>query len=180
MQPNNAAIKIEENILEKAKQNDRPSLEAIFQQFIGVNEKIHFAEYMGQNGIILLVEHNFACITEKRVISLRVGTFGEVFYQDAFLEDLNSSAIYQPSIFGLYVMAILFIIFTYGIGLLFLPLIVKWYYKVNKCGVVFVIKQGLSVYVFVNRNKLTRANVLWRVCAHARESRAGMAPVKTS
>lgn len=190
MDINTTKITIAENILERAKQNDRQALELMFQQFIGGNEKIQFMEYMGQRGIFLFIDHNFACLTEKRIMSLKVGSFGEVFYQDAFLEDLNSSAIYQPSIFGLYVAVFLTIVIllflgitfipaagiigvliTLVLGFLLVPLIVKYYYRLNKCGVVFIIKQGLSVFVFVNRSKLTRANVLWRVCAHLRENR---------
>lgn len=192
MDINTNKITIEQNILERAKQNDRQALETMFQQFIGGNEKIQFMEYMGQRGLFIFIDHNFACLTEKRIMSLKVGSFGEVLYQDAFLEDLNSSAIYQPSIFGLYVavvvaLAILVflgitlipgggvigVLITLVLGVFLVPLIVKYYYRLNKCGVVFIIKQGLSVFVFVNRSKLTRANVLWRVCAHLRENRVG-------
>lgn len=192
MDINTTKITIEGNILERAKQNDRQALETMFQQFIGGHEKIQFMEYMGQRGLFIFIDHNFACLTDKRIMSLKVGAFGEVFYQDAFLEDLNSSAIYQPSIFGLYVTVVVAIgillflaitlipgggvigvLITLVLGFFLVPLIVKYYYRMNKCGVVFIIKQGLSVFVFVNRSKLTRANVLWRVCAHLRETRVG-------
>jgi hypothetical protein len=192
MDINTTKITIADTILDRAKQNDRQALELMFQQFIGGNEKIQFMEYMGQRGFFLFIDHNFACLTEKRIMSLKVGSFGEVLYQDAFLEDLNSSAIYQPSIFGLYVVVILTILFLIWFGISFaaavgflgalvplvvgfflIPFIIKTYYRMNKCGVVFIIKQGLSVFVFVNRSKLTRANVLWRVCAHLRETRVG-------
>ena len=164
-------IEIEDSVLELAKRNDLQALELMFQQFIGGTENIQFMEYLGQYGFILNVSHSFVCVTEKRIISLRVGSFGEIIYQDAFIEDLNSSVIVQPSILGLYLLSIFLIVFTFGIAILLLPFIVKWYYKIRKCGMVFGIKEGISVYVFVNRNRLTRANVMWRICAQLREER---------
>lgn len=170
-------IEIEESLLDRAKKNDRAALEIIFQQFIGVDETIQFTEYLGQLGILIFVNHSFICLTDKRVMALRTGTFGEVLYQDAFLEDLNSFAIYQPSLFGLYVWSFFIIVFTFGIGILFIPLVVKWYYRMNKCGTLFNIKHGLSVYAFINRNKMSRANVMWRICAQLREGRVAVSAI---
>jgi hypothetical protein len=200
-------IQIEQNILELAKQNDFKALEIMFQQFIGSTEKIQFMEYLGQQGFILNLSHSFVCVTEKRIISLNVGSFGKILYQDAFIEDLNSSIIYQPSILGLYVTSIFLIIATLVtalyIGLpltrslfwpfseftsylitigvmictlafiffIMLPFVVRVYYKINKCGMVFSIKEGISVYIFANRSRLNRANVMWRICAQLREER---------
>ena len=164
-------IVIAAGVLDQAKMNNQEALKGIFQQFSGTDEQIKFAEYMGQHGIVIGVTHNFACLTDKRIISLKVGSFGEVLYQDAFIEDLNSGAIYQPSVLGLYILSAIVIIFTLGIGILLIPLIVKWYYKINKCGLVFFIKEGLSVYMFVNRNRMSRSNALWRLVSEVREGR---------
>ncbi len=164
-------LHIEESLLDRAKRNEREALELIFQQFIGVDEKIHFAEYLGQLGLVLFIDHSYVCLTEKRIIALKTASFGEVIYQDAFLEDLNSCVIYQPSIFWLYVWGFFLVVFTFGIGILFLPFLVRFYYRIKKCGSVFNIKQGISVYVFVNRNRMSRANVMWRICAQLREER---------
>jgi len=164
-------IKITDNILSLAKQNNQEALKTMFQQFLGKDEKIMFAEYMGQQGVIISVNHSFACLTEKRIISVQVGSFGHVLYQDAFIEDLNSGVIYQPSVLGLYIISIIVVIGTFGIGLLLIPFIVKWYYKIKKCGLVFIIKEGLSVYVFVNRNRMSRSNALWRITTDKREDR---------
>lgn len=184
-------IEIEDNVLQRAKQNDLDALEVMFQQFIGATERIQFMEYLGQYGIILSVSHSFVCVTEKRIVSLRVGSFGEIIYQDAFIEDLNSSIIVQPSILGLYVYSIIAflmvliglssvvpfliaVVLTLGIVALLIPFFVKWYYKIHKCGMVFNIREGISVYIFVNRNRLTRANVMWRICAQLREERVNL------
>ena len=184
-------IEIESNVLERAKQNDLSALEVVFQQFIGTAERIQFMEYLGQYGFILGVSHSFVCVTEKRVISLRIGSFGEIIYQDAFIEDLNSSVIHQPSILSLYVYSAIAAIFIFAglasvlstlvallltpVLLFFLiPFIVKLYYKIKKCGMVFNIREGISVYVFVNRNRLARANVMWRICAQLREERVSL------
>lgn len=164
-------IVISEGVLEQAKMNNQDALKSMFEQFSGSDEQIKFAEYMGQHGIIIGVTHSFACLTDKRVISLKVGSFGEVLYQDAFIEDFNSGAIYQPSILGLYILSAIVIIITWGIGILLIPLIVKWYYKVNKCGMVFFIKEGMSVYMFVNRNRMSRSNALWRLISEIRDER---------
>ena len=179
MQNQQSKLEIEESLLERAKNNDRAALETIFQQFIGVEETIQFTEYLGRLGLILFINHSFICLTDKRVMALTTGTFGEVLYQDAFLEDLNSFAIYQPSLFGLYVLGFFLIVFTFGIGLLFLPLLVKFYYRINKCGCLFNIKHGLSVYAFINRNRMSRANVMWRICAQLRQDRLATMPYTT-
>jgi len=197
-------IAIASNVLQQAKQNNQDALKTMFQQFLGTDEEIKFAEYMGQHGILISVTHSFACLTNKKIISLKVGSFGQVLYQDAFTEDLNSGAIYQPSLLGLYILfAIVFIfsypivgmiisfsvmtifpsymesnivmvisnIFIFGIIILLLQFTVKWYYKIKKCGIVFIIKEGLSVYIFVNRNRMSRANALWRLASEIREER---------
>lgn len=164
-------IEFAQSILDRAKLNDRDAIELMFRQFIGSDEKIHFCEYMGQFGVVISITHSFACVTDKRILSLKVGSFEEVVYQDAGLEDLNSGVIYQPSILGLYIIGGLVVLFTYGLGILLLPFVVKWYYKVNKCGLVGVVKEGLAVYVFVNRNRLVRANAMWRTCLELRDSR---------
>lgn len=164
-------IAIASGVLDQAKMNNQDALNSMFQQFSGTNEQIKFAEYMGQHGFLIGVTHSFACLTDKRIISLQVGSFGEVLYQDAFIEDLNSGAIYQPSVLSLYIFSAILIIFTLGIGLLLIPLVVKWYYKINKCGMVFFIKEGLSVYMFVNRNRMSRSNALWRLVSEIREGR---------
>jgi len=164
-------IVIAAGVLDQAKMNNQDALNSMFQQFLGTDEQIKFAEYMGQHGIIIGVTHSFACLTDKKIISLKVGSFGEVLYQDAFIEDFNSGAIYQPSVLGLYIISAIVVVFTFGIGLLLIPLIVKWYYQINKCGMVFFIKEGLSVYMFVNRNRMSRSNALWRLVSEIREGR---------
>ena len=75
-------IEIADNILQLAKQNNPDALEVMFHQFIGQTENIQFMEYLGQYGFIISVSHSFVCVTEKRIISLRVGSFGEIIYQD--------------------------------------------------------------------------------------------------
>lgn len=164
-------ITIASNVLHLAKQNNNDALTTMFQQFLGTDEEIKFIEYMGQQGVVISVTHNFACLTDKRIISLKVGSFGQVLYQDAFIEDLNSGAIYQPSVLGLYILSAFVVLFTFGIGILLIPFIVKWYYKIKKCGLVFIIKEGLSVYIFVNRNRMSRSNALWRLASEIREKR---------
>lgn len=160
-----------QSILEQAKLNKRDAIEIMFRQFIGSDEQIHFCEYMGQFGVIINITHSFACVTDKRIVALEVGSFDKMVYQDAGLEDINSGFIYQPSILSLYIIGAVIVLGTFGVGILLVPFIVRWYYKVNKCGLVGVVKEGLAVYVFTNRNRLVRANAMWRTCLELRDKR---------
>lgn len=50
-------------------------------------------------------------------------------------------------------------------------LAIKSYYRFVKCGLVWWIREGISVYIFTNRSKLSRANHLYRLCTQARDER---------
>jgi hypothetical protein len=175
-------IEFPQSTLTLARQNDKASLELMFRQFISQDESIHVCEYMGELGMLLGVTHSFACVTDRRISSLQVGHFGEVLYTDAMLEDVNSGAVIQPSNLWLYILAFglvlscLFYMYTlesiFPLLLLgFWPFVVKAYYRFVKCGLLASVKQGLWVYVFVNRGRLVRANALWRLCAVLRDER---------
>ena len=86
----------------------------MFSQFIPAEEKIYRVEYLGVQGLWGIGTHSFACVTERRVSSIRVKLFGAVEYQDASLEYLNSGAIQHPSKVLLYVYCALFSIVTLG------------------------------------------------------------------
>ena len=58
-----------------------------------------------------------------------------------------------------------------GIGLLAVFFTVRLYYMLNKCGLVWWIREGISVYVFANRGKMTRANHLFRLSCQVRDER---------
>ena len=131
-------------------------------------------------GIWLTGRKSFGCVTTKRVASLVIAPFGEKVYQDGELDMLNSSAIHHPSKLILYVgtflIATLFIIGTVFLVnapawialLLFLAnalvslalwyLLSRMYYRFVKCGLILWVREGLPLYLFVNRGKILKAN----------------------
>src|SRR5207244_1399020 len=67
--------------------------------------------------------------------------------------------------------AVLLIALGLGLGLLAFVMTIKLYYRVEKCGLVWWIREGICVYIFTNRGKLTRANHLYRLCCQVRDER---------
>ena len=150
------------------------AIETMFKQFIPQDEQIVFAEYLGREGIWGLGEHSFGCLTDRRIASIRVRIFGEVLYQDGFLEHVNSSIVYQPSKLLLYVIIFFLVVLaipSFGITLLLVPFAGRMFYAFKKSGVVFVIREGVSVYFFTNRQLLGRANTLIREATKLRDQR---------
>jgi len=195
------SVRINSSLLRQAKENDAQAIATMFKQFAPDDESIFFAEYLGVEGLWGLGTHSFACLTNKRIAAIRVGLMGEVVYQDGYLEFLNSGIVYQPSKLMLYLMAGVISLFTLfslttaisgatqagsgisllvavlavpviiGVALLVLMFCVRLYYRLHKCGLVWIVREGVSIYVFTNRKLLTRANHLYRLCAQQREKR---------
>lgn len=188
------AVNIGSSLLSRAKENDAQAIEIMFKQFVPEGEEIHFAEYLGVQGLWGFGTHSFACLTDRRIASIRVGILGEVTYQDGYLEFLNSGVVHQPSKLLLYVLVGGNILATawltasalltqpalgwlvgvpviLGIAFLGLVLSVRGYYRFHKCGLVWVVREGISIYVFTNRKKLGRANHLFKLGMQIRERR---------
>lgn len=192
------ALKIHASLLKRAVNNDSDALSTMFRQFIPQDEEIYYAQYLGRKGLLWIGTHSFACFTNKRVADISVGAFGEVIFQDGYLEFINSSVIYQPSKLGLYLLygfwlfisfilssslysalwwnwgagSSLFIsIILFGLMLLLTPFLVKSYYGIVKCGIVLWVREGVPVYIFSNRRYLKRANFLCRGVTTYREKR---------
>jgi hypothetical protein len=191
--------KVSTSLLQRAKQSDAQALVTIFRQFIPEEEKIYWTEYLGSHGWIF-GRHSLGCLTDRRVADITIGAFGEVIYQDGYLEYINSSVIYQPSKLALYVLVFFALIldiflaiysstaalavfrepvvaFVIGLvvlvllGLLLVNMMVRLYYAVRKCGLVLWIKEGICVYVFSDRKRLRQANVMHRKVTEIRDSR---------
>ncbi len=168
------------SVLAKAKTGDPEAISTLFAQFIDPDEAVHSVAYFGVLGIGPFGTHSFACSTDRRVASLEVGVFGRVVYQDGFLEYVTSGVLYQPSLLGLVIMMIFGVIFaiaTFGLGLLLFPILIKAYYRFNKSGLVYVIQDGVSVYMFANRALIRRANLMYREVAGLRERRRDLLKV---
>jgi hypothetical protein len=168
-------IRIESSVLKKAICNDPEALINMFKQFVPEDETMYYYQYLGLKGFLGIGTHSFACLTDRRVADITVAHFGEVTYQDAYLESINSSFIYQPSKLMLYGLAFFIVIsalFTFGITLVLTPVVVRWYYSLVKCGVVFAVKEGgIFVYIFASRKYLGRVNALCRNMTVMRENR---------
>lgn len=172
--PVSSPIVIQGSLLDRAKAGDAEAIHTMFRQFHCEDERIIEVEYLGVRGLWIFGEHCWACLTDRRAGSLRVGKAGEVFYQDALLEGINSGAVYQPSLMPLYYaigLLILLALGTFGVTLLFIPVAIFLYHKHTKCGLAFIVREGLTVFLFTNRKRLTLANRLYRNVMLAREHR---------
>ena len=193
--PNDQRVEIGGSLLERAMLNEKEALTTLFRQFIPPTERIEFAEYFGTDGLLGLGNKSFACLTDRRLASLRVGILGKVWYQDGFLEHTNSGVIHQPSLLGLYILLGFTIILWMFMGtallnvarggfsellsflllLFILPLMlwlaVKLFYARVKCGFVWWVREGIAVYTFTNRSRMRRANHLYRLCVDMRDER---------
>lgn len=167
-------IRIASSILKRATQDDKDAIATMFKQFIPDNETIYLVQYLGLQGLWGIGTREFACLTDRRVADITVGRFGQITYQDGYLEHINSCFIYQPSKFWLYLnvgFLVLLSLPTFGLLLLLLPFVVQWYYRFNKCGLVIAVRGGIPIYIFTNRKLLTRANALCRHLTISRENR---------
>lgn len=203
--PRNGQIVVVKSILKRAMANDSEALATMFHQFIPNDENIQFSEYLGVEGMWGIGRRSFACVTTRRIASLKIGAFKEVVYQDGYLEHTNSGIIYQPSKLLMYILMVVVtclavylsstlytymnfaqimnqgeqtrmpLIFAIIVGLVLLPLFwlfsVRLFYRFNKCGLVWWIREGVAVYIFANRGKLLRANHLYRLCTRLRDER---------
>lgn len=164
-----AKVKFDSSLVDQAIQGDKQSISTMFYSFIGNEEQIIEARYFGSHGFLLNKIRSFVCLTDKRVASIQLGRLGKVVYQDAFIEDINSGVICQPSLFWLYCVSILLACTIVGIVLI--PLWIKCFYALNKSGMVWSIREGINVYAFANQSKIGEVNAFWRYVANVRTQR---------
>lgn len=160
-------VRIKSNLLARAKAGDREAIATMFRQFLPEDEQIFSVEYLGVQGV-WLGTHSFACVTNRRIASIRVKLFGAVNYQDGSLEYVNSTVVHQPSVLLLYLWVIAVSILTLGVGLLLLPLTVRLFYRFKKSGLVLCIREGLSLYIFTDRKLLVTASAMYQMAATLR------------
>lgn len=163
-----AKIEIQSSLLKRATNGEKNAIKEMFQNFVSEDETIMEVQYFGDYGFLFRTK-SFVCITDKRVASLEYGPFGKLIYTDAFIEEINSGIIYQPSLFQLYFVGLI-LCFTI-IGILLLNVWVRFYYKLNKSGLVWVVREGVNVYAFANRSKIDLVNEFWRKASYLRTKR---------
>lgn len=161
-------IKIDGSIISRATNGDKEAIKAMFQTFVSEDEKIIAVEYFGKYGIIFPTR-SFVCVTDKKVASMQYGPFGKIVYSDAFIEEVNSGIIYQPSVLWLYIIGVLLCISI--VGILLLNAWVKLYYSINKSGMVWCVAEGVNIYAFSNRSKINLVNEIWRITSYLRGKR---------
>lgn len=162
-------VKFESSVINLAVNGNKEAITTMFQTFIGTEEQILDVRYFGNHGIWLNKTHSFACLTDKRIATIQHGSFNRVYYQDAFIEGVNSGIIYQPSVWGLYLVSILLACTL--IGIILIPSWIQLYYILNKSGMVWSIREGFSIYAFANRSKINEVNLFWRHVAEIRTLR---------
>lgn len=163
-----AKIQIDGSIVKQATFGNKEAIKAMFQTFMAEDETIISVEYLGSYGVFFTTK-SFVCITDKKVASMQYGPFGKIVYSDAFIEEVNSGIIYQPSVFALYFVGILLCLSIFGI--LLLNAWVRLYYTVNKSGMVWCVREGVNIYAFANRSKINFVNEIWRNASYLRGKR---------
>ena len=164
-----AKIKLQSSLLKRAINGDKTAVKTMFQNFINENETLMDAQYLGSYGFLFKTK-SFVCMTDKKIAALEYGPFGKIIYTDAFIEEVNSGIIYQPSIFPLYFVGI-FLCLTI-VGILLLNSWIRLYYQLHKSGLVWVVREGANVYAFANRSKIDLVNEFWRNASYLRTKRS--------
>lgn len=160
-----AKIEINKSVVSRAKKGDHAAIKEMFSPFLGEDETIVSVEYLGKCGVFFPTR-SFVCISDKKVAALEYGPFGKIIYSDAFIEEVNSGIIYQPSVFWLYFIGSLLCVSI--VGIIFLNPWVKFYYTHNKSGMVWCVREGVNIYAFSNRSKINLVNNIWRKASYIR------------
>ena len=146
----------------------RKAIKTMFQSFISEDESILDVQYLGSYGF-LFKTRSFVCVSDRKIASMEYGPFGKIIYTDAFIEDVNSGVIYQPSIFPLYFVGLLLCLTI--VGILLLNGWIRLYYQLHKSGLVWIVREGVNVYAFANRSKINLVNDFWRKASYLRTKR---------
>lgn len=160
-------LNIDSSLLKRAKKGDIEAIKQMFAPFIGP-DSIQRAECFGKYGAFLKT-YSFVCLTDKKIAVLEYGPFSKFIYQDAFVEDINSGIIYRPSVTPLYIIGTLLCLTI--VGILLLNGWIRLYYSLNKSGMVWSVREGISVYAFANRSKINEVTNFWRLTSVARGQR---------
>jgi hypothetical protein len=162
---------VSQSLLDRATTGDKEAIRTMFKQFLGEDEEVLAAEYLGIRGLWIFGMRSFACLTERRIATIRAKLFGEIEYQDASLEWINSGVVLQPSRLALYLFVAASTLVTFGLALVLLPLTVRTFYRFKKCGLVLWVREGVPIYIFSDRKFVRNAMSLYRTASTLRESR---------
>jgi hypothetical protein len=163
----NAGTVTVSKVLRQAVAGDPQAVMSLFSGFLTEAEELRGCGYLGSLGFIF-PEYSFWCVTDERASSLRIKRSGEVVFSSGYLAQINSEAFYQPSLTRLWITIGVLGVVTFGMALLFTPLMVRAFYQINKSGVVFWVREGIPVYIFANRDYLRSAQAVSVLIAEGR------------
>ena len=181
------------DVYQKAKRNDPQAVRQLFLGFLGRNETVIDAGYLGGLGWIF-PEHSFWCITNARIHGLVVNASGRLDLTFCFLKAVDVAYFHQPSRVGLWVTLIFYLltVAVIGIGLVangvmmgsitpaalvsiilgvlvvaagiyLIPLVTRFYYRFTKSGCAFFTKEHVYMPILADRKNLQAAQSMLRL-----------------
>jgi hypothetical protein len=180
------------DVYQRAKMNDPQAVRQLFMGFLGRNETVIDAGYLGALGVIF-PEHSFWCITNARICGMVVNASGRVDFTFCFLKAVDVAHFHQPSRVGLWVTIIFYLlmvvsigsglvvggvmlgitpgglvslvigILVFAAGIYLLPLVTRFYYRFTKSGCAFFTKEHVYMAILADRNNLKAAQSMLRL-----------------
>jgi hypothetical protein len=180
------------DVYQRAKLNDPEAVRQLFMGFLGRNETVINAGYLGALGLIF-PEHSFWCITNARICGMVVNASGRVDFTFCFLKAVDVAHFHQPSRVGLWVTIIFYLLIVASIGCGFLaggvmlgmtpgglvlfiigllvfaagiyliPLVTRFYYRFTKSGCAFFTKEHVYMAILADRSNLKAAQSMLRL-----------------
>jgi hypothetical protein len=98
-------------VFDRARQNDKGSVRALFSGFLGRSEQVVDCGYLGAIGYVF-PEHSFWCVTNSRVCGLVINRGGWMSFNFGFIKSLNRAVFVQPSLILLWIALISWGLFT--------------------------------------------------------------------
>lgn len=121
-----------------------------------------------------LEHHNSGVVAQPSLLKLYVWAFFAAVFGLLVVALALASAVGAFEALG-GVLGLLAGLLVVALGLALALLVVfttiRLYHRLNKCGLVWWIREGISVYVFTNRGKMNRANHLYRLACQVRDER---------
>lgn len=180
------------DVYRRARKNDRQAVQQLFQGFLGRNETVIDAGYLGALGLIF-PEQSFWCVTNARICGMVVNATGRVDFTFCFLKAVDVAHFHQPSTVGLwvtvifYLLAVALIAFSFVVlglgldttlgqylsfmvgllvfacGIYLIPLVTRFYYRFTKSGCAFFTKEHVYMSILADRHNLKAAQFMLRL-----------------
>jgi hypothetical protein len=189
--PESGSVKLGD-VYQRAKMNDPQAVRQLFMGFLGRNETVVNAGYLGALGMIF-PEHSFWCITNARICGMIVNAAGRVDFSFCFLKAVDVAHFHQPSRVGLWVTIIFYLLIValigsgliaggmmlgstpgglvsfiigllvFAAGIYMVPLVTRFYYRFTKSGCAFFTKEHVYMAILADRSNLKAAQSMLRL-----------------